>query len=122
MVHGNDGLDEITIADSTRVWELRDGDVREYNILPEGSGVTRAPLSEIQAFDAEQSASMLRDVLAGRTGAARDVVLLNAAAALLAANMVLSIPTGVDIAADAIDTGSAMRRMEAFVALSQELE
>jgi len=122
VVHGDDGLDEITIADSTRVWELMDGDVREYNILPEGSGVTRAPLSEIQASDAEQSASILRDVLAGETGAARDVVLLNAAAALLAANVVLSIPTGVKIAADAIDTGSAMRRMQEFVALSQSLE
>ena len=122
VVHGDDGLDEITIADSTRVWELMEGDVREYNILPEGSGVTRAPLSEIQASDAEQSASILRDVLAGETGAARDVVLLNAAAALLAANMVLSIPTGVEIAADAIDTGSAMRRMQAFVTLSQNLE
>ena len=122
VVHGDDGLDEITIADSSRVWELRDGDVSEYNILPEGSGVTRAPLSEIQASDAKQSASILRDVLAGETGAARDVVLLNSAAALLAANMVLSIPTGVEIAADAIDTGSAMRRMQAFVALSQNLE
>ena len=122
VVHGNDGLDEITIADSSRVWELREGDVSEYNILPEGSGVTRASLSEIQAADAEQSANMLRDVLAGRAGAARDVVLLNAAAALLAANLVLSIPTGVEIAADAIDTGSAMRRMEAFIDLSQRLE
>lgn len=122
VVHGDDGLDEITIADSTRVWELKDGNVREYNILPEASGVTRAPLSEIQASNTEQSASMVRDVLGGEAGAARDVVLLNAAAALLAANMVLSIPTGVEIAADAIDTGSAMRRLQAFIELSQSLE
>ena len=122
VVHGNDGLDEITIADSTRVWELKDGAVSEYDISPAGFGLSAASLADIQASDAEASASMLRDVLAGNTGAARDIVLLNAAAALLAANMVLSIPTGVEIAADAIDTGSAMRRMEAFVALSQSLE
>ena len=122
VVHGNDGLDEITIADSTRVWELKDGAVSEYDISPAGFGLSAASLADIQASDAEASASMLRDVLAGNTGAARDIVLLNAAAALLAANMVLSISTGVEIAADAIDTGSAMRRMEAFIALSQELE
>ena len=122
VVHGNDGLDEITIADSTRVWELKNGDVSEYDISPDDFGLSVASLDDIQASDAEASASMLRDVLSGKTGAARDVVLLNAAAALLAANMVLSIPTGVEIAADAIDTGSAMRRMESFVALSQELE
>ena len=122
VVHGNDGLDEITIADSTRVWELKDGAVSEYDISPAGFGLSAASLADIQASDAEASASMLRDVLAGKAGAARDVVLLNAAAALLAANMVLSISAGVEIAADAIDTGSAMRRMEAFVALSQSLE
>ena len=122
VVHGNDGLDEISIADSTRVWELKDGAVSEYDISPADFGLSAVSLDDIQASDAEQSASMLRDVLAGKTGAARDVVLLNAAAALLAANKVLSISTGVEIAADAIDTGSAWRSMEAFVALSQELE
>ena len=122
VVHGNDGMDEITIADSTHVWELKDGSVSEYEIKPEELGMVRAPLSEIRASDAEESARMLRDVLGGKTGAARDIVLLNAAAALLAAGKVLSPKTGVEIAADAIDTGSAMRRMEAFVELSQSLE
>lgn len=65
---------------------------------------------------------MLRDVLNGKTGAARDIVLLNAAAALLAAGKALSPQTGVELAANAIDTGSATQRMEAFVALSQSLE
>lgn len=122
VVHGNDGLDEITIADSTRIWELNDGSVSEYKITPEELGLSRAPLSEIQASDAEDSARMLRAVLDGKAGAARDIVLLNAAAALLAAGKVLSLQTGVEIAADAIDTGSAKRRMEEFVALSPSLE
>lgn len=122
VVHGNDGLDEITIADSTRIWELNDGAVSEYNILPEGSGVTRAPLSEIRVSDAEQSAGMLRDVLVGKTGAARDIVLLNAAAALLAGGLADTLRQGIHAAAESIDSGNARERMEAFVALSQNLE
>ena len=66
VVHGNDGLDEITVADSTRVWELKDGDVSEYDISPAGFGLSAASLADIQASDAEASASMLRDVLAAR--------------------------------------------------------
>ncbi len=122
VVHGNDGLDEITIADSTRIWELNDGAVSEYNILPEGSGVTRAPLSEIRVSDAEQSAGMLRDVLVGKAGAARDIVLLNAAAALLAGGLADTLRQGIHAAAESIDSGNARERMEAFVALSQNLE
>ena len=122
VVHGRDGLDEITIADSTSVWELNDGAVSEYDISPGDFGLSAASLGDIQASDAPASASMLRDVLSGKAGAARDIVLLNAAAALLAGGKVLSLQTGVEIAADAIDTGSAKRRMEAFVALSRELE
>ena len=122
VVHGRDGLDEITIADSTSVWELNDGAVSEYDISPDDFGLSAASLGDIQASDAPASASMLRDVLSGKAGAARDIVLLNAAAALLAGGKVLSLQTGVEIAADAIDTGSAKRRMEAFVALSRELE
>ena len=122
VVHGNDGLDEITIADSTRVWELKDGDVSEYDISPADFGLSAASLADIQASDAEASASMLRDVLAGKTGAARDIVLLNTAAALLAADAVNTLQEGVTAAAQSIDSGKANERMQAFVALSQELE
>lgn len=122
VVHGNDGLDEITIADSTRVWELKDGSVSEYDISPEGLGVSRARLSEIQASDSERSAQMLRNVLSGNTGAARDIVLANAAAALLAGDLVETLQDGVEAAAQSIDSGSAKERMESFIALSQSLE
>ena len=121
VVHGNDGLDEITIADSTSVWELNDGTVGEYNISPADFGLNAASLDDIQASHADESAEILRDVLDGGAGPARDIVLLNAAAALLAAGKVLSMQTGVEVAADAIDTGSAKRRMESFVELSQRL-
>ena len=122
VVHGNDGLDEITIADSTSVWELNDGAVSEYDISPADFGLGAASLSDIRASDAEESASLLRDVLSGNTGAARDIVLLNAAAALLAADAVNTLQEGVTAAAQSIDSGKANERMQAFVALSQSLE
>ena len=122
VVHGNDGLDEITIADSTQVWELNEGAVSEYAISPEDLGLGKSPLSEVQVADTGQSARMLRDVLDGDTGAARDIVLLNAAAALLAGGQVDSLQDGVAAAAKSIDEGSAKSRMEAFIALSRSLE
>ena len=122
VVHGNDGLDEITIADSTSVWELRDGSVSEYDISPAELGVNRSPLSEVQASNSEASAWLLREVLDGKAGPARDVVLLNAAAALLAGDIVGTLSDGVQAAANSIDSGSAKARLESFVALSQSLE
>ena len=122
VVHGNDGLDEITIADSTHIWELREGCVSEYDISPEELGASNAQLSEIQASDSKQSAQMLRNVLDGDTGAARDIVLANAAAALLAGGLVGTLLNGVEAAASSIDSGSAKERMEMFVTLSQTLE
>ena len=121
VVHGNDGLDEISIAGTSRVWELKDGTVSEYDISPQDLGVNSAQLSDIQASDAEESASVLRNVLQCRVGAARDVVLLNAAAALLAADHVGTLQEGVEAAANSIDSGSANERMESFAALSQSL-
>lgn len=122
VVHGNDGLDEITIADSTRIWELNDGKVSEYDTSPGELGLSRAPLSQIQAPDAESSARIIHKVLGGEEGAARDVVLLNSAAALLAGGLADTLRQGIDAAAQSIDEGSARERMEAFVALSQSLE
>ena len=122
VVHGNDGLDEITIADSTSVWELKDGSVSEYEIKPEELGMSRAPLTKIQASDADASAGIIHSILGGEEGAARDVVLLNSAAALLAGGLADTLRKGIDAAAQSIDGGSAKERMEAFVALSQSLE
>ena len=122
VVHGQDGLDEITIADSTSVWELRDGSVSEYDISPAELGVNRSPLSELQASNSEASARLLREVLDGKAGPTRDVVLLNAAAALLAGDIVGTLSHGVQVAAHSIDSGSAKARLESFVAISQSLE
>lgn len=122
VARGNDGMDEISIADATRIWDLRDGAVSEYEIAPEDFGLRRARLADIGAADAEQSAATLRDVLAGKAGAARDIALLNAAAALVAAGRAAALQEGVEMAAAAIDSGKAQERMEAFVQISNEVE
>ncbi len=122
VVHGNDGLDEITISNSTRIWELRDGSVSEYAISPEELSIDRALLSDIQASDAEQSAQILRDVLDCKKGPALNIVLMNAAASLLAAEIVNTLQEGVEAAANSIASGNAKNRMDSFIALSRELE
>src|SRR5438132_2421141 len=85
VVHGADGLDEITITGPTRVGEVRDGQVRSYEVTPEEFGLQRAPIEEIAGGDAVANTAIIRDVLAGERSPRRDVVLLNAAAALVAA-------------------------------------
>ena len=122
VVHGSDGLDEISIAGPTRIWELEEGHVIEYEISPEDAGLSSAPLSEIQASDAEASARILRAVLEGEPGASRDIVVLNASAALLAGEIVDSLEEGVQAAAASVDSGKALRSLEAFIKLSQNLE
>ena len=122
IVHGEDGMDEITIAGATRIWELSGGAVSEYAVTPESLGLQRAPLDAIRAPDATQSADMLRAALDGKPGAARDITLLNAAAALLAANNAPSLQDGIAAAAQSIDDGSAQQRLNEFITLSQSLE
>ena len=122
VVHGADGLDEITLSDSTLVWELNDGSVSTYTIAPEDLGFSRSPRSELEVGSVGESVTRLREVLGGAPGPARDVVLMNAAAALLAADRVATLKEGVAVAAESIDGGGARRKLEALVELSQKLE
>ena len=122
FVHGNDGLDEITLADETRVWELNDGSVSEYAISPENLGISQAATDTIQAGSVEQSTATLRSVLSGEAGPAREIVLINAAASLLAADAVKSLEEGIEAAAQSIDSGKAQVSLDALVELSQKLE
>lgn len=122
IVHGEDGMDEITIAGATRIWELSGGAISEYAVTPESLGLQRAPLDAIRAPDATQSAATLRAALDGKPGAARDITLLNAAAALLAANKAPSLQDCIAAAAQSIDDGSAQQRLNEFITLSQSLE
>lgn len=121
VVHGGDGMDEITLGGETSVWELRDGSVSEYAVSPEQFGMSRAALGLLQAADADESAGMLRQVLSGGTGAPRDIVVLNAAAALLAVDFVGTFADGISAAEESIDSGRASERLDVFIALSNEL-
>jgi anthranilate phosphoribosyltransferase len=115
VVHGNDGLDEITISAATRVAEVRDGQVRSYEVTPEEFGLRRAPLEEIAGGDAAENAALIRGVLGGEKSARRDVVLLNAAAALVAAGRADSLAGAMPLAVGSINSGAARRKLEALV-------
>ena len=122
VVHGIDGLDEITLSDSTQVWEMKGGAVSSYTVSPEQLGIARAPREALKAGSVEDSTRMLRSVVEGQAGPARDVVLMNAGAALVAADSVATLDEGVSAAAESIDSGKARERLDAFVELSQKLE
>ena len=115
VVHADDGLDEISIAGSTRVAELKDGEITEYTIKPEDFGFTSQSLSAITVDDAEQSLDMLRGVLSNVAGPARDIVALNAGAAIYAANLSDSLEGGIKRAAEVIESGLALNKLNELI-------
>jgi anthranilate phosphoribosyltransferase len=118
VVHGSDGLDEATVTGETRVSELKDGIVTTYNIDPiEIFGETYKG-EELVGGDASVNAQITRNVLSGENGASRQIVLLNAALALMAAGKAAAIKEGVAIARDGIDSGAAIKKLQALIELS----
>jgi anthranilate phosphoribosyltransferase len=115
VVHGLDGLDEITITGPTRIAEVRDGNVRTYEVTPEEFGIKRATLEELSGGDAAANAAIIRDILAGKKSPPRDVVLLNAAAALVAAGKTEHLGDALPLAARSIDSGAAAEKLDALV-------
>ena len=107
VVHGLDGLDEITITGPTRIAEVREGNVRTYEVTPEEFGINRAALEGNFGGDAAANAAIIRDILAGKKSPRRDIVLLNAAAALVAAGRAEHLADGLPLAAQSIDSGAA---------------
>ncbi|MEW5422872.1 anthranilate phosphoribosyltransferase [Amorphus sp. 3PC139-8] len=120
IVHGADGLDEITVTSETYVAALENGEVTEFTIKPEDAGLPRWPLSELIGGDAHKNATALREVLAGKAGPYRDIVLMNAGAALLIADRASSLEEGVALAAETIDSGRALETLGKLVAASNE--
>jgi len=114
VVHGLDGLDEVTITGPTRVAEARDGTVKTYEVTPEEFGMARATLSDISGGDATENAAIIRAVLDGKRSPHRDVVVLNAAAALVAAGRADHMAQAVPIAAKSIDSGAAAEKLAAL--------
>ena len=115
VVHGLDGLDEITITGPTRIAEVRDGKVRTYEVTPEEFGMKRARLEDISGGDAAGQRAMIREILAGKKSPRRDVVLLNAAAALVAAGRADHLGDALPLAAQSIDSGAAAAKLKALV-------
>ena len=115
VVHGLDGLDEITITGPTRIAEVREGQVRTYEVTPEEFGIKRARLEDISGGDAEANAAIIREILAGKKSPRRDVVLLNAAAALVAAGRAEHLGDALPLAAKSIDSGAAAAKLDALV-------
>ena len=115
VVHG-DGLDEITTTGTSKVAEWRDGGVRLFNITPEAVGLTRAAHADLRGGDPQENAAALTALLGGASGAYRDIVVLNAAAAFLVADRVETLREGVDLAAHSIDSGAASKALATLIA------
>lgn len=120
IVHGSDGLDELTTTGPSYVAELKDGAIRTFEVTPEEAGLPRALPGDLKGGDAEANAAALRSVLAGTQGPLRDVTLYNAAAALVVAGKAETLIDGVAIAAQSIDSGLAAAALEQLIAVTQE--
>ncbi|MDP7642304.1 MAG: anthranilate phosphoribosyltransferase, partial [Alphaproteobacteria bacterium] len=121
VVHGNDGLDEITTTGPTAVAELKDGAVRRFDLSPADFGVTAAAPESLKGGDAETNALALNAVLDGHEGAFRDIVLVNSAAALIVAGKAGDVREGVAMAAKVLDAGEARKVLERLVRISNEV-
>ncbi|MGQ3671076.1 anthranilate phosphoribosyltransferase [Xanthobacter sp. TB0136] len=121
VVHGSDGLDEITISGPTDIAVLEDGHIRTFEVTPEDVGLTRAPPESLKGGDAACNAAALRRVLEGEKSAYRDVSVFNAAAALVVAGVVPTLSDGVEMAQESINSGSALKRLEKLVEVSSRL-
>ncbi len=116
VVHGADGLDEISLSGATHVAEVNHGTVRNYTVTPEDFGLPRASIYDLTGGDAAENAAIIRRVLAGERGPRRDIVLANAAAVLLAIGTALDFRDGVRLAAESIDSGAAREKLRTLAA------
>jgi len=119
VVHGAGGLDEISVVGQTRVAEVFDGTIREFQVAPEEFGVARSPLESIRGGSAEENARMIHGIFDGEVGPKRDVVVINAAAALAAAGVAGDFRGGATLAARAIDSGAAAKKLDDLIAFTQ---
>src|SRR3989441_10854846 len=120
VVHGSDGLDEITITGESKITELRNGESRSYFVAPEDLGLERATLAEIRGGDAHQNSEIILEVLRGGRGPKRDIVLLNAAAAFVASSRTGDLSEGVILAAESIDSGRALNKLERLIEFTNQ--
>ena len=122
VVHSRDGLDEISIGDVTDVAELKDGEITRYTIEPEAFDLQRVAIDYIKADGPEQSVAIIRGLLGGEAGPARDIVALNAGAAIYVSGLAGSLADGVKKAQQVLDNGDGLARLEKLAALSQSFK
>ena len=121
VVHGADGLDEISNTGESRIAEVREGTVRSFTVRPEDFGLPRATIDDLRGGDRQQNASIIHAILDGEPGPKRDIVVMNAAAALVVGARARDLKEGAEFAAHAIDSGAARDRLDRLVVLSREL-
>lgn len=119
VVHGQDGFDEVSASAPTTIAEVIDGKVKKYEITPEEFGIKRCDKLDVIGGTPEENAQITRDVLNGKKGARRDVVLLNSGVAIHTARPDISIAEGIKMAQDAIDSGTAQQQLERFISLTK---
>lgn len=112
VVHGDDGLDEITTTTTTQVWEIKDGSVNHFVLNPEELGLSLAKTEDLVGGEPTENADIIRALFAGEKGAKRDILLLNSAAALVTAGKAVDIEEGLAVAAESIDSGAAAAKLE----------
>ena len=121
VVHGKDGMDEISLGAATMVGELKDGEIREYEIHPEDFGLQMSSNRSLRVGNADESKAMLCSALANEEGTAREIVALNAGTALYVANAAASIPQGIALARETLASGAARAKLDEFVRFTQGL-
>lgn len=122
IVNADEGLDEISIAGSTRIAELKDGEIREYDIRPEDFGLQSRAIAPLLIDSAEQSLALVKQGLTDCDSLASDMIALNAGAAIYAANLCSTLAQGVDMARDVLGTGIAWEKMQDFIIFSQHVK
>ena len=122
VVHGEDGLDELTLGARSRVWEVRDGPIQLCSVSPTDLGMPRVTSEQIVGGNAAENAATLRHIFQGDMAPIRDVVLLNSAAVLKVGGKARDLRQGIAVARDAIDSGEALKKVDALVELSRRLE
>jgi len=118
VVHGADGLDEISLSGETYVAEVHEGTVKRFTLTPEDFGMSRAPIETLRGGDAQENASLIRGVLEGQSSPRRDIAVINAAAALVTAGIAANFRDGAQLAASAISSGLAQKKLAALVAFT----
>ena len=120
VVHGGGGLDELSTIGPNKVTQLRDGEIHTFTLDPQSLGLPNTTLADLRGDDAEVNAAIIEDILAGNPGPKRDVVLLNAAAALVASDAAPNLSAGLKLAAESIDSGAAKGKLDALITSTKE--